>query len=66
MHAALIREAREETGITIAAEDISFAQVMHNAYGLGRMAFFFEVRSWTGQVTNRERARCHRPRTDDQ
>jgi 8-oxo-dGTP diphosphatase len=55
---ALIREAREETGIIIAAADARFVQVMHNSYGIGRMAFFFEARTWTGDITNREPDKC--------
>ncbi|HEX4834596.1 MAG TPA: hypothetical protein VH478_26280 [Trebonia sp.] len=41
-------------GITIAPADARFVQVMHNSYGTGRMAFFFEARVWTGDVTNCE------------
>jgi 8-oxo-dGTP diphosphatase len=55
---ALIREAYEELGITIASGDVTFVQVMHNSYGLGRMAFFFEVRSWAGEVINQEPGKC--------
>lgn len=58
VEAALIREAREELGITIAAKDVTFVQVMHNSYGLGRVAFFFEVCVWDGQVTNCEPEKC--------
>jgi 8-oxo-dGTP diphosphatase len=58
VEAALIREAKEELGITIASADIRFVQVMHNSYGLGRMAFFFEVQKWTGDVANREPEKC--------
>jgi 8-oxo-dGTP pyrophosphatase MutT (NUDIX family) len=45
---ALIREAREETGIIISPGAIDFAHVMHNASGGGRVAFFFTVRRWSG------------------
>lgn len=55
---ALIREAREEIGITISPADARFVQVMHNAYGIGRMAFFFEARTWSGDITNREPDKC--------
>ena len=53
-----MREAREELGITVAAEDVEFVQVMHNSYGLGRIAFFFEVSVWDGKVINREPDKC--------
>jgi ADP-ribose pyrophosphatase YjhB (NUDIX family) len=55
---ALIRETREETAITIAPDDARFVQVMHNAYGIGRMAFFFEARTWSGDITNCEPDKC--------
>jgi|HubBroStandDraft_5_1064220.scaffolds.fasta_scaffold118624_2 8-oxo-dGTP diphosphatase len=55
---ALIRETREEIGIIIAPDDARFVQVMHNAYGIGRMAFFFEARTWTGNIANREPDKC--------
>jgi 8-oxo-dGTP diphosphatase len=59
VEAALIREAHEELGITIAAQDVTFVQVMHNSYGLGRIAFFFEVCAWDGEVANRELGKCN-------
>lgn len=43
---------------TIAPEDARFVQVMHNSYDLGRMAFFFEVRAWAGEVANLEPNKC--------
>jgi|SRR5580658_8794460 8-oxo-dGTP diphosphatase len=55
---ALIREAKEEIGIGIAAGDVEFAHVMHNAAGDGRIAFFFAVRTWQGEPENREPDKC--------
>jgi len=55
---ALSRETREEIGITIAPDDARFVQVMHNAYGIGRMAFFFEARTWSGEIANCEPDKC--------
>ena len=55
---ALIREAKEEIDVTIAPENVRLAHVMHNASGDGRVAFFFEVKDWEGQVTNREPEKC--------
>jgi 8-oxo-dGTP diphosphatase len=46
---ALIREAREETGIVIWPDAIDFVHVMHNSSGGGRVAFFFTVRPGTRQ-----------------
>lgn len=55
---ALIREAREETGIVIAHEAVQFAHVMHAASGAGRVAFFFTVDQWHGEPRNLEPHKC--------
>lgn len=55
---ALIREAKEEVGVTIAPEDVEFSHVMHNSSGGGRAAFFFSVRRWEGAPENREPEKC--------
>lgn len=55
---ALIREAKEEIGVTIDPRDVEFAHVMHNASGGGRIAFFFTVRTWSGEPENREPDKC--------
>ncbi len=55
---ALIREAKEEIGITIKPEAVEFAHVMHNASSGGRAAFFFMVREWDGEPENREPEKC--------
>jgi 8-oxo-dGTP diphosphatase len=56
--AALIREAKEEVGVTIAPESVEFAHVMHNSSSGGRIAFFFTVRRWEGTPENREPDKC--------
>ncbi|MFF0493638.1 NUDIX domain-containing protein [Nocardia sp. NPDC004068] len=55
---ALIREAEEEIGVTIAPADVQFSHIMHNSSSGGRMAFFFTVRSWQGEPTNLEPDKC--------
>jgi 8-oxo-dGTP diphosphatase len=55
---ALIREAREETGVRIGREHVEFAHVMHDASGGGRAQFFFLVRQWTGTPVNCEPGKC--------
>jgi 8-oxo-dGTP pyrophosphatase MutT (NUDIX family) len=55
---ALIREAREELGITISPEDVEFAHVMHSNVTSGRASFFFRVRQWDGIPVNREPHKC--------
>ncbi|TCJ35205.1 NUDIX domain-containing protein [Parafrankia sp. BMG5.11] len=56
--AALIREAKEEIGVTIKPEAVEFAHIMHNSSSGGRAAFFFTVREWDGEPENREPEKC--------
>lgn len=56
--AALIREAEEEIGVTIAPGDVQFSHIMHNSSSGGRMAFFFTVQTWQGEPTNQEPDKC--------
>jgi 8-oxo-dGTP pyrophosphatase MutT (NUDIX family) len=55
---AAVREAKEELDIDVDSGEIRFVQVMHNSYGIGRLAFFFEVTSWGGTITNTEPHKC--------
>lgn len=55
---AMTREAKEELGIDIAPRALRFVQVMHNSYGLGRIAFFFEAIEWRGEPTIMEPDKC--------
>lgn len=55
---ALVREVHEEIGIEIRPTDLTFKHVMHNAYGIGRIALFFECKTWRGDVENREPDKC--------
>ncbi|MBG0828748.1 NUDIX domain-containing protein [Planomonospora sp. ID67723] len=55
VHAA-VREAREETGVTIAPEDLSFAHVMHRAPD--RVGLFFLAGGWEGEPCNAEPDKC--------
>ncbi|WP_330249816.1 NUDIX domain-containing protein [Nocardia sp. NBC_00565] len=56
--AALIREAEEEVGVVIRAEDVRFSHVMHSSSSGGRVAFFFTVTDWEGEPVNREPEKC--------
>jgi 8-oxo-dGTP diphosphatase len=56
--AALIREAKEEIGVTIDPHEVGFAHIMHNSSGGGRAAFFFTVQHWAGEPENREPDKC--------
>jgi 8-oxo-dGTP diphosphatase len=55
---ALIREAKEEIGVTIAPGNVDFAHIMHSSSSGGRAAFFFAVRQWDGTPENREPEKC--------
>ncbi|WP_434975348.1 NUDIX hydrolase [Streptomyces bauhiniae] len=48
---ALIREAREETGVVIDRADVRAAVTVHHRApgGSARVGFFFEVRRWAGE-----------------
>jgi ADP-ribose pyrophosphatase YjhB (NUDIX family) len=56
--AAAIREAREETGIEIAPQDLEVVGVMHRRSEDERVDFFLTARSWSGRISNREPKRC--------
>ena len=55
---ALIRESKEEISITILPEDVKFVHVMHNKSNNERIAFFFEVKNWEGEIKNMEPDKC--------
>ncbi|MFG2235932.1 phosphotransferase [Streptomyces sp. NPDC048723] len=58
---AVIREAREETGVLITAPDVTAAVTVHHRPprgGSSRIGVFFEVRRWTGLPRVREPDRC--------
>lgn len=57
----MIREAKEEAGIDISAEDLQVAHVMHRkgkAPGNERIDFFFTAKQWTGELRNMEPEKC--------
>ena len=56
--AAARREALEETGVAIAAEDLTFSSVMHRMNADERVDFFLHVRSWDGEPENTEPDKC--------
>ncbi|GGM68127.1 NUDIX domain-containing protein [Longimycelium tulufanense] len=56
--AAVVREAAEEIGVTLAEGDVRFVHVMHHRTNEGRLALFFQASRWTGEVTNREPDKC--------
>lgn len=54
----LIRETREEIGITVEPQDAVFGHVMHNVADGSRIAFFFAVSKWKGEPINMEPEKC--------
>lgn len=46
---AIARLARQVAGVTVAARDISFAHVMHDTRGHGRIRLYFTVTCWDGE-----------------
>jgi mutator protein MutT len=59
---AVIREAREEIGLTLHPADLRFVHMCHfrNPEGQARMGAFFEVTSWEGEPYNAEPHKCAR------
>ena len=55
---AAAREAQEEVGVKIAANDIVFASVMHRVEDDERVDFFVHVRKWQGEPFNAEPDKC--------
>ncbi len=56
--AAAIREAREETGIILAPDDVTVVSVMHRKATDERIDFFLAASRWTGAIRNMEPEKC--------
>ncbi len=54
----IIREAREETGIELAADAIDLAYVMHFRGESDRLSLFFIADRWQGNINNCEPEKC--------
>ena len=55
---AMIREAREEAGISIASKDLEIVHVMHRKSNDERIDFFLMPTKWRGQPKIMEPQRC--------
>jgi len=57
---AVVREAAEEVGVTVAPQALRCVHVMHhrNPQGHARIGFFFEATHWHGEPRNREPHKC--------
>jgi 8-oxo-dGTP diphosphatase len=56
--AAAAREAEEETGLRIEADDIAFSSVVHRKGDDERVDFFVHIRNWQGEPVNTEPEKC--------
>ena len=54
----IIREAFEEIGIGVMAEDLKLAYVMHFRGASDRLSLFFTADRWSGAIENREPDKC--------
>jgi 8-oxo-dGTP diphosphatase len=59
---AMVREAKEEAGITIDPKNLEFVHLAHrlsrDQVGQERVDIFFEARLWDGDITNIEPHKC--------
>lgn len=59
--AAIIREAKEEAGINLSPEDLTFVHLVHGLNreeGDERIDVFYEASTWGGKVSNAEPHKC--------
>ncbi len=55
---AMIREAREEAGITIDPKDLKLVHTMHRTTNRESIDLFFTSSLWKGEITNCEPEKC--------
>ncbi len=55
---AAIREGKEEVGVDIAVQDMTFSTVMHRIEDEERVDFFVQVHKWDGEPFNAEPDKC--------
>ena len=55
---AMIREAKEEVGITIYEKDLKVVGIMHRKANYEYVDFFLTVKSWGGKIINTEPHLC--------
>lgn len=55
---AMIREAKEEAGITIKPQDLKVVHVMHRNGDKEFVDIFFQCSKWKGKITNIEPHKC--------
>ena len=57
-HMAAVREAQEESGITILTDELQLFHVIHLRSDNVRVAFFFVCDKWNGNIRNCEPEKC--------
>ncbi len=55
---AMIREAKEEAGISLSPQDLQVVGVMHRKADDERIDFFLVATSWDGEIVNAEPHKC--------
>jgi len=55
---AMIREAREEAGISISAENLEISLVMQRKSTVERIDYFLFCTKWNGEIQNMEPHKC--------
>ena len=58
VRAAAAREAKEEVGVKIEADGMTFSTVMHRIEDDERVDFFVQVHKWDGEPFNAEPDKC--------
>ncbi len=62
---AAVREAREEVGVALAAQDVRVVGVMHRRSNDERIDWFVVCEHWAGEITNVEPEKCDELRWAD-
>lgn len=61
VYAAMIREAKEEAGVSISLDNLKIVQVMHRKKAdEERIDYFFECYNWSGDIVIGEPDKCDR------
>jgi ADP-ribose pyrophosphatase YjhB (NUDIX family) len=55
---AAVREGKEEAGVDIAEQYMTFSTVMHRIEDVERVDFFVQVHKWEGEPFNAEPEKC--------
>lgn len=54
----MLRETREEAGLTLAENQLQLALIMHRKAQDERLSLFFTAQNWTGEPGNQELEKC--------